>query len=311
MFARIVTGIVIFFFLAPSTSNSSLMTFFSPAPDPVNQLCAELVRSAQSLRWKIDPCKGIAWKSGGVSVQGRPLIYAEFGNVNAKNTTLIFSTVHGDEMTPLYLGLQLAQWVKDHKDEFPNTRVVIAPLVNPDGFFSKPRTRMNARGVDVNRNFSTKDWKNKALAVWQKKYRSDPRRNPGASPRSEPETAFQEDLIRMFKPHKILSIHSPLNFLDYDGPSTLTLSRFPEDYVKECQRLRKRVKAISAGFFPGSLGNYAGHDLGIPTLTLELPSSDHRKAEDYWKKFVTGIRTVIQFTVPQYASRILDKEVGG
>jgi len=112
------------------------------------------------------------------------------------------------------------------------------------------------------------------------------------------------------KPQKILSIHSPLNFLDYDGPSSLALSRFPRDYTQECDRLRKSLKAVSGGFYPGSLGNYAGRELGIPTLTLELPSADAKKAENYWNQFSRGIRAMIQFTVPSYASRQLEKQSG-
>jgi protein MpaA len=122
---------------------------------------------------------------------------------------------------------------------------------------------------------------------------------------------FQEDLIRKFKPQKILSVHSPLNFLDYDGPSILTLSKFPLDYTRECDRLRRQLKANSGGFFPGSLGNYAGYELGIPTLTLELPSTDPNKAEAYWKRFSQGIRTMIHFSMPNYAAGALEAQIGG
>jgi len=266
-------------------------------------------QSVTSLKWKIDPCDGIQWKVGGKSVQGRPLVYAEFGDPNAENTTLIFSTVHGDEITPLFLGIQLIQWLKTRQSQLVKTRVVVAPLVNPDGFMSFPRTRMNAHGVDLNRNFDTRDWKVHALLSWKKKYRSDPRRFPGNEPRSEPETLFQEEMIRRVRPQKILSVHSPLNFLDYDGPSTLTLSQFPSDYARVCDRFRRRMNATSSGYFPGSLGNYAGRDLGIPTLTLELPSADPKKAEAYWNKFNQGILTMIQFTVPSYATRNLSHSI--
>ena len=54
------------------------------------------------------------------------------------NTTLIFSMVHGDEVTPLYLGLQLAHWMHEEKPDLEKMHVVIAPLVNPDGFFRAP-----------------------------------------------------------------------------------------------------------------------------------------------------------------------------
>jgi protein MpaA len=228
-------------------------------------------------------------------------VYAEFGEVTSKNTTLILAMVHGDEITPLYSGLALVNWLAEQKASlFQTAHVVVAPLLNPDGFYRAPRTRMNARGVDVNRNFATRDWNDKALRAWKTKFGSDPRRFPGSESRSEPETVFQEELIRRIKPQKILSIHAPLNFMDYDGPDALSLERFPREYVQRCLKLRRELKAVSGGFFPGSLGNFAGQEMGIPTLTLELPTANSALAYRYWLKFQEGIRTMIEFSVPSY-----------
>lgn len=278
-----------------------------PAPaaagsEEVAALCRELAAQVAALKWKLDPCEGIDWKVSGTSVKGRPLIYAEFGNSSSGNTTLVFSAVHGDEITPVYVGFKLVQWLREHSAQLDKLHVVVAPFVNPDGFFAKPKTRVNARGVDVNRNFATQDWNARAVAAWKQRYRSDPRRNPGTRAGSEPETLFQEELIRATKPQKLLSIHSPLNFMDYDGPSALTLARFPREYIQECMKLRTRLKAVPGGFFPGSLGNFAGRELGIPTLTLELPSADPSKAERYWQTFSQGIRVMIDFVVPAYTA---------
>jgi protein MpaA len=270
----------------------------SAAGESVPDLCSELQRSFDTFRWKVEACDGINWQTAGQSTEGRPLIYSEFGNSDSKNTTLIFSLVHGDEITPLYLGMQIAQYIKRHKSNYPDSHIIVAPLVNPDGFFRQPRTRMNARGVDINRNFLTADWNAHALRAWKIKYKSDPRRYPGSVARSEPETIFQEDLIKKFHPQKILTIHSPLNFIDYDGPTPLSLAKFSKDYVTECLRLRSKLKATSTGFFPGSLGNYAGQELGIPTITLELPSADPKKARQYWLTFSTGIDTMITYKIP-------------
>ena len=266
----------------------------------IEEWCAEVKTSIQKLGWKVDPCSNIQWIEAGESVHKRPLVYAEFGPLAAKNVTLVFASVHGDEITPLYLAIQLAIWLKDRANDLGETRVVVAPLVNPDGYLSLPRKRVNSRGVDINRNFATRDWKARALSAWKSRFKSDPRRFPGLKPDSEPETLFQEELIRKVKPQKILSIHSPLNFMDYDGPNQVTLSQFPKEYVKVCDRLRVSLKAKSGHFFPGSLGNYSGRELGIPTLTLELPSSDPRKAEEYWVKFREGINTMIHFCVPKH-----------
>lgn len=269
------------------------------AAKTIPELCSQLKSSLAAMKWKIEPCKEVDWKSLGTSVRGTPLVYAEYGEANAPNTTLVLTMVHGDEVTPLYLGIQIAHWVRENIATLGNTRVVVAPLVNPDGFFSQPRTRVNARGVDVNRNFKTQDWEGRALKLWKSNFHKNPRRFPGNTPNSEPETMFQVALLEKFKPQKILSVHAPLNFMDYDGPTTLSLARFPREYVRECLKLRTSLKAVSGGFYPGSLGNRAGRELGIPTLTLELPTADASKAQSYWETFKSGIRTMIEFKVPE------------
>jgi protein MpaA len=288
--------------LVPSSSPSQVI---SPTDsEKIERLCENMRASVKSLKWDVEPCPSdIEWKIGGQSVEGHPLVHAEIGNPHSKNTTLVFSMVHGDEVTPLYLGLELLQWVRMNRDTLGDFRLIVAPLVNPDSFFKKPRSRVNSRGVDVNRNFPTRDWNERALKAWKVRFHSNPRRFPGKEADSEPETRYQRELIALAKPIKILSVHAPLNFMDYDGPSQLSLARFPKDYVQECLKLRKSLKATSGGFFPGSLGNYAGQELGIPTLTLELPSADPTKARGYWEQFRPGIRTMIEYQMPEVALR--------
>jgi protein MpaA len=278
------------------------ITAQAPRADEIEKtipdLCSGLDKAFQKRSWGKNPCIDLEWKSNSTSVQGRPLIYYSFGPEDSKNVTLILSMVHGDEITPLYLGFKMAEWAKDNMKNSPKARLIIAPLVNPDGFFGYPKTRMNAHGVDCNRNFMTNDWDQDALKSWKTKMHSEKRRFPGYKPDSEPETLFQKDLIDRFKPNKIISIHSPLNLMDYDGPDHLKLQKFYEDYVKKCEELRTKVKAKSSGFFPGSLGNFAGQEQGIPTITLELPTADPTKAKEYWVHFKKGLETVVNHEMP-------------
>ena len=280
----------------------SVFNFFQRRAEDkeIRRWCTEVQAEFKKLRWNLDPCAGIDWKISGNSVLGRPLVYTELGNLSSKNVTLIFSTIHGDEITPLYIAIQLAHFLRN-KNKTLDAKVILAPLVNPDGFFHSPKTRVNARGVDINRNFSTQDWNEKAWMTWKNKYRSDPRRFPGPFSSSEPETLFQENLIASIKPQKILAIHSPLDFLDYVGPSKFSFSQFPIHHAKEGEKLRKEVKAMVGSFFPGSLANYAGR-LGIPALTRELPSSDAKKAEVYWSKYEREIQVMIDYVMPHLAS---------
>lgn len=281
--------------LAPSAPSAMSGTDDSKTKAAIEDFCAKMDRTIVDLKWDLKTCAGIRWRADRFSEEGRPLIYAEFGDPRSANKTLIFSMVHPDEVTPLYLGFKLAHFFSDRESELTDAHVIVAPFVNPDGWFRSPRTRMNARGVDVNRNFDTTLWRAKALKEWSTTLRKNPRRFPGYEPNSETETKFQVDLIERFRPTKVLSVHAPLNVMDYDGPTSLTLDRFAKEYVHECYMLRNRLRAKSTGYFPGSLGNYSGVERGIPTVTLELPSANPNQAEPFWKKFQPGIYTMVDF----------------
>lgn len=274
----------------------------APTPAQIDQFMSELKKANRGWNTSIYELKD--WKAWGWSVEKRPLVYWTCGD-NKENTTLILSTIHGDEITPVYFGLRAVSYVSQEPDLCKKFRVVVAPIVNPDGYLKKVPTRTNKNGVDVNRNFPTKDFDAEAVALWKSKFKSDPRRFPGNTAGSEPETKFQQWLIDEFKPRKILSVHSPYNFYDYDGPSTLDVKNFKEDYIKACTELRSLIrkktgdyKFIQYGYFPGSLGNYAGRERAIPTLTLELPSENAQKAKAYFEKFKTGTRSLIEYQLP-------------
>ena len=102
-------------------------------------------------------------------------------------------------------------------------------------------------------------------------------------------------LIDTYKPDKIVSIHAPLGFLDYDGPGDRKPSglsakeKNAKDLAKVISLEVGDYKVVDYAFFPGSLGNYAGNERGIPTVTVELKSSDPKKFYSYWKKFRPGL----------------------
>jgi len=138
----------------------------------------------------------------------------------------------------------------------------IIPLLNPDGAVLKTRT--NANGVDVNRNFPTKDWDEMAVSQWHKTQKSHPRRFPGKSAGSEAETKCAMAHIEEFKPDLVVSIHTPYGLFDFDGPT--------HKKIKTQLLPWKRL-----GTFPGSLGRYMWDERKIPTLTIELRPDSLRK----------------------------------
>ncbi|HQI71715.1 MAG TPA: M14 family murein peptide amidase A [Smithella sp.] len=242
--------------------------------------------------WKDLHSQKISWEYYRTTKNKNPLIFTHFGS-SSKNCILFLGGVHGDELPSVYLMFKLAHYVKENPALFKDNCIVIAPLVNPDGFFSATPSRTNSNSVDINRNFPTQDWSGKAIRQWMSKGKQE-RYFPGSKPASEQETLFQMALIKRYKPQKILSVHSPLNFFDYDGPSS-DLDSFEQWMEKICRETRHPLKKF--GYFPGSLGNYAGHEQNIFTLTLELPSSDPRYGYHYFQKFQSSIVKFINLPV--------------
>jgi len=285
---KIIYFCLFIFFLMPLPASAT-----DPFPKELTNYIEALEKQCAKYGWTDIKPKEIPWEYYRTTQKKHPLIFVHFGD-SGKNCVLFLGCVHGDEPPTVYLMLKLAHYIKDNPEIFKDKCIVIAPLINPDGFLSTIATRVNANRIDINRNFPTADWNAEALKQWKLKYHKNKRYYPGQKPASEQETMFQIALIKRFNPQKILSVHSPLNFFDYDGPSSDldSFEHWMEVISKESNHPLKKF-----GFFPGSLGNYAGHERNIFTLTLELPSSKPNKAKEYYNKFQTSILKFINLSV--------------
>jgi protein MpaA len=273
------------------------------AAQSIKKLCADLKNLYKLFEWKDDACNKTVWQADFKSKGNRPLIYATFGTGN--EVTLILGGVHPDEVNPIPLSFRFATYLTEHPEVYKNTdvKIIIAPLVNPDGFVSTRPSRSNSNGVDLNRNFFTLDWYKTAKQKWQQTHRPrDPRLFPGYFPNSEIETLFQISLIDESKPDKIVSLHAPLKFLDYDGPGDrkrqlTAVEKQAKQLVHEIASKARNYQVVDYHFFPGSLGNYAGNERLIPTVTLELETTDPKKTDSYWQHFLPGLLQAIKYRV--------------
>lgn len=211
--------------------------------------------------------------------------------------TLVLCSVHGDEITPTKFCFDIIHYLEENAGLYRDALIVVAPIVNPDSFFKPRPTRTNARGVDINRNFPTRDWKRLAHKLWRGRYRKDKRRNPGKRPLSEPEVLFQMNLIYRYRPDKIISVHAPLTLLDYDGPRGPGGEARDDEHglLIQMSNQARGYKIKNYPFFPGSLGNWAGNERNIPTYTLELPSSNHTKHYQYWAMFKNALHAAFLY----------------
>ncbi len=221
--------------------------------------CSELVATLPNVRREL--CEAAQLVPVARSVRNR-LIYArDIVPSQPGLRVLVVGAIHGDELSSAAVALHWIRLAGQPPADTPQSiHWRFVPVLNPDGVLARPPTRVNANGVDLNRNFPTPNWQRDARIYWEKRTSSDPRRWPGPQPLSEPESRFLHEQMRSFNPQLIVSIHAPYGVLDFDGPS-VPPSRLGRLYLDQ------------VGIFPGSLGNYGGVHKGVPVVTVELPNS--------------------------------------
>lgn len=190
----------------------------------------------------------------GTSCQQRPLELVRLGT--GPVGLLVLGVMHGDEPAGEYFCHRLLEEVQHAPELLGSETLVVCPVVNPDGLLLA--TRQNARGVDLNRNFPTQDW---AEGVAGDRYYG------GSQPASEPETRALMALLENEEPRRIVTIHSDLHNINYDGPA-LALAQSMAGH--NGYRLAPDIGYPT----PGSFGGYAGRERSIPTITLELPEGE-------------------------------------
>ena len=156
---------------------------------------------------------------------------------------LVIGVFHGEEPQGKFL---IDEYLKNH-----NSNLLFIPCLNPDGMEKNERT--NANGVDLNRNYPTKNWE-----LTQKDQYFG-----GETPASEIETKFVIDILEEYKPKAIVTLHSPYKIVNYDGPA--------KDLAQKISEIINYPVEESIGYpTPGSFGTYCGVERNIPTITLEL-----------------------------------------
>lgn len=129
-------------------------------------------------------------KVAGHSASMRPIALLRWGDPAIDGELLVFGCIHGDECAAR--GLQpLSNGCPD-----PASDVYLVPNLNPDGFALG--TRLNGRGVDLNRNFPS-GWR----PIGQ---RGEPQYS-GTRPFSEPETRLAARIVSRLRPEVTIWFH--------------------------------------------------------------------------------------------------------
>ncbi len=88
----------------------------------------------------------------GTSYLGRPIVAVQVQD-SPHRPVIAIGSIHGDES----MGLEVVERLRNSPDIPNDLNLWVIPTVNPDGLAAS--VRGNARGVDLNRNFATDDWR--------------------------------------------------------------------------------------------------------------------------------------------------------
>lgn len=207
----------------------------------------------------------------GTSVQGREMVAYQFGN--GPSMVLYVGAMEGNEQNSMVL---LQKWIPQldaNPGKIPSYRtIVVIPAINPDGVAAD--SRLNANGIDLNRNFPANNWQTQvteplANNVWTN--------DGGPNPLSEPESQALANFQLAHSPRLSLTMHSHGGIVEANdaGDSDALGAKYAALAGYQA------IPTYSIGNFfnyttTGAYEDWANDKLGEPVLEVELisPTAD-------------------------------------
>jgi protein MpaA len=185
----------------------------------------------------------------------------------ARRSVVVVGSIAGDEPGGVAVTAMLAS-----QAAVRGVRLWLIPDVNPDG--AARGTRVNADGVDLNRNFPFR-WRH--LGAPGSRFYSGPR------PSSEPEARAIEAFIRRARPGLVIWLHQPYGLIDdSQGP--------PWAERQLARALGLPLRPLPD--FPGSAIGWGDHVVPASAFDVELPGGPLNGTTV--RRFASGIRSLAQ-----------------
>lgn len=184
----------------------------------------------------------------GHSAQGRPIEVRQLGDPEWPGKLLVFGCIHGDECG----ASALEPTINGCPD--PSADILIVPNLDPDG--AAAHSRLNADGVDLNRNFN---------AGWRPSGSPGDAEYSGPQPFSEPETRLAARIVHGLEPAATIWFHQYRGerpFVRAWGQSVAGGRHFAA-----LARMPFRLMRWPAGTGP----NWQNHRFAAPAFVVELP----------------------------------------
>ena len=202
----------------------------------------------------------------GRSARGRAIRASRRGDPDARRKLLVVGCIHGNECAGKAVTRRLRAL-----PPVPGSELWLVDDLNPDG--SRARTRQNARGVDLNRNFS---WGWRPIGEPGDTFHSGP------EPFSEPESRAARDLILRLRPAVTVWYHQPLAQVDLSGGDLGLIRR----YARVAGLPARRIPRL-----PGTATRWQNRHLPRSTaFVVELP--DGRMSAAAVRRHARGVRAL-------------------
>jgi len=187
----------------------------------------------------------------GRSAQGRPITARRIGDPSSARKAIVVGAIHGDEDA----GRAVLRRLASDGAAGATADIWLISTVNPDG--SRRGTRTNARGVDLNRNFSH-GWR--ASASRSAEY-------SGPRPFSEPETRAVRRLVLRLRPRVTIWFHQPWGQVLAPCRGAASLQR------RYARIARLPLKRCRGSDLPGTATRWQRHAIaGSTAFVVELGS---------------------------------------
>jgi protein MpaA len=201
----------------------------------------------------------------GRSVQGRTIRVTESGNPAAPSI-LVVGCIHGTEQAGVAVTRRLIAARPP-----AGAHLWIVNFINPDG--AAAAARVNARGVDLNRNFP---WRWRAIGS-----RGDLQYS-GPHPASEPETRIAMRLVERLRPTATVWFHQPVGIVRAYGHSVPAARRFARVAGLPFRLLR---------WLSGSASNWQNHRFRrASSFVVEIPPGTLSRAAV--ARYVRAVRSL-------------------
>ena len=186
----------------------------------------------------------------GYSTAGRPITGYVVGS--GEQTILLFSAIHANEKGTVTLLNNLVAEIKATPESVAkNKRLIIIPLLNPDGYY-KRKDKLNANRVNLNLNFASNDWRKYAYGYFA-----------GSVPFSEKESQLIRQVVEEYQPELMLAFHARGALVTPEaGKASIGWAKW---YAN-----KTGYQYYTEWNFPGTATKWFMQSTGYPAITIEL-----------------------------------------